>query len=84
MRTWGNLQGITLLSTLAAFALIVGLALWQTRRQRGELPPDAYRSTFRRTLFRLSVWGLAGYMAYMVIVTAVLSLIGFEYPRTGG
>lgn len=84
MRSWANMQGITLLSTLLAILLIVGLAWWLTRRARAELPRREYRRVFRRSLFRLSAWALAGYMAYMVVVTAILSLIGFDYPRIGG
>jgi hypothetical protein len=84
MRTWANMQGITLLSTLFAILLIVGLARWLTRGYRQELPPAQYRDVFRRTLFRLSAWALAGYMFYMVVVTTILNLIGFEYPRLGG
>jgi len=80
MRTWANMQGVTLLSTLFAIALIVGLAWFLTRRQRVELPRDAYRRVFRRTLFRLSAWALAGYMAWMVVVSAILNMVGFEYP----
>ena len=64
--------------------LIVGLARWLTRGYRQELPPAQYRDVFRRTLFRLSAWALAGYMFYMVVVTTILNLIGFEYPRLGG
>jgi hypothetical protein len=84
MRTWANMQGITLLSTLFAILLIVGLARWLTRGYRQELSPAQYRDVFRRTLFRLSAWALAGYMFYMVVVTTVLNLIGFEYPRLIG
>ena len=84
MRTRANMQGITLLSSLAAILLIVGLAWWLTRRARAELPRQQYRRVFRRNLFRLSAWALTGYMAYMVSVTAILSLVGFEYPRLGG
>ena len=84
MRSWANMQGITLISTLAAILLIVGLAWWQTRRLRARLPRQQYRRVFRRSLFRLSAWALAGYMAYMVVVTAILSLVGFDYPRLGG
>uniref|UniRef100_A0A7C1FTS2 Uncharacterized protein n=1 Tax=Thermomicrobium roseum TaxID=500 RepID=A0A7C1FTS2_THERO len=84
MRTWANMQGITLLSTLFAILLILGLARWLTRGYRRELPPAQYRDVFRRTLFRLSAWALAGYMIYMVVVSAILNLIGFQYPRLGG
>lgn len=69
-----------MISTLIAILLVVGLAWWITRRARAELPRQQYRRVFRRSLFRLSAWALAGYMAYMVVVSAVLSLAGFEYP----
>ncbi len=84
MRSWANMQGITLISTLIAILLVVALAWWLTRRARAELPRQQYRRVFRRSLFRLSAWALGGYMAYMGIVTAILSLVGFEYPRPGG
>ena len=84
MRSWANMQGITLISTLVAILLVVALAWWLTRRARAELPRQQYRRVFRRSLFRLSAWALGGYMAYMVVVTAILSLVGFEYPRPGG
>ncbi len=81
MRSWANMQGITLISTLVAILLVIGLAWFVTRRARAELPRQQYRRVFRRSLFRLSAWALAGYMAYMVIVTAILSLVGFDYLR---
>ncbi len=84
MRSWANMQGITLISTLVGILLVVGLAWWLTRRCRASLPRQQYRRVFRRTLFRLSAWALAGYMAYMVIVTTILSLVGFELPRPEG
>lgn len=78
------MQGITLISTLFAIALIVGLAYWQTRQYRRTLPRPQYRDVYKRTLFRLSGWALAGYMAYMVVVSSVLNLVGFQYPKVGG
>ncbi len=75
MRSWANMQGITLISTLIAFLLIIGLAWWMTRRARAQLPRQQYRRVFRRSLFRLSAWALAGYMAYMVVISAVLGLV---------
>lgn len=83
MRSWANMQGITLISTLVAILLVIALAWWVTRRQRAELPRPQYRRVFRRSLFRLSAWALAGYMIYMVIITMILSLVGFEFPRPG-
>lgn len=74
------MQGLTLLSTLLAILLVVGLAWWLTRRQRRELPPEGYRHVFRRSLFRLSAWALAGYMAYMVVISGIISALGFQYP----
>jgi Ca2+/Na+ antiporter len=82
MRNWGNMQGVTLISTALAIALIVWLARFVTRHERAALPADAYRHVFRRSLFRLSAWALAGYMAYMVVVSMVLNLIGFQYPES--
>lgn len=79
MRSWANMQGITLLSTLAAILLVVGLAWFVTRKQRANLPPEGSRRVFRRSLFRLSAWALAGYMAYMVVIGSVLGLF-IEVP----
>lgn len=75
MRSWANMQGVTLISTLVAIVLVVALAWFVTRRSRAGLPPDGARRVFRRSLFRLSGWALAGYMAYMVIISAVLGVL---------
>lgn len=81
MRSWGNMQGVTLISTLAALALVVGLAYVTVAPRRYALPPTEFRRLFGRNLYRLSAWALGGYMVYMVIVSTVLTLVGFKYPR---
>lgn len=82
-RSWGGMQGLTLLSAFFAIALVVGVALFTTRHARRELPRDAYPAVLRRSLFRIGSWALAGYAVYFIGVNAVLNAAGFQYLKTG-
>lgn len=79
MRTWGNMQGVTLISTGLAIALVLALSWFVTRRARADLAPEAGRQVFGQALFRLAAWALAGYFVYFIVINALLSLAGFEY-----
>jgi hypothetical protein len=79
MRSWANMQGVTLVSTGLAIAIVAGLALVVTRRARAGLAPIAARQVYGRALFRLAAFALAGYFLYFIVFNAVLALAGFEY-----
>lgn len=79
MRTWGNMQGVTLISTGLAIVLVLALSWFVTRRARAGLAPAAGRHVFGRALFQLAAWALAGYFVYFIVINALLSLAGFEY-----
>lgn len=81
MRTWANMQGITLISSAVAVLAVFGLALLTTRRARAGLALADRRRVYRRALVRLTVWALAGYFAWVIIAGSVLALIGFDYPK---
>lgn len=80
MRAWANMQGVTLISTLAAVAIVVGLAYLTVAPRQRSLPSAEFRRLFGRNLYRLSAWALGGYMFYMVVVSTFLKLVGFRYP----
>ncbi len=80
MRTWSNMQGVTLISTGFAILLVLALSWFVTRRARVSLAPDAARRVFGRALFVLAAWGLAGYFIYFVVINVILDIAGFEYP----
>lgn len=79
MRSWGNMQGVTLISTTVAILMVVGLSWFITRRARVGLPAEAGRRVFGRAFFRLAAWALAGYFVYFILVNMILSMVGFEY-----
>lgn len=79
MRSWVAMQGFTLASDLFAALVILALAWYQTRRYRGWMRPADHNRMFRQTLVRLAAWGLAGYMAWMAIISPLLTVIGFHY-----
>lgn len=81
MRSWGNMQGVTMISNAVAILLVVALAAWQVWPLRRTVPSAHFRRLFARSLYRLSAWALAGYMAYMVIGSMILTVTGFEYPK---
>ncbi len=77
--TWVRMQGVTLISAALAIGLVLAIAGRVTRHTRTELAPQDSRRVYGRALFRLTGWALAGYVAYFIVVNAVLSLVGFEY-----
>ena len=79
LNSWVSMQGVTLISTGFAMLLVAGIAAWVTRRARAGLSAVDGRRVYGRTLYRLAAWGLGGYIAYFIIVNALLSLFGFEY-----
>lgn len=81
MRSWGGMQGFTLVSDVVAIAIVLALAWWQTRRFRQGVHPADYRRIYGRSLFRLSAWALGGYMLFTVFSSVVLRLVGFQYPK---
>ena len=42
---------------------------------------DTYRRVFGRAFYRLAIWGLGGYMAYMLLGSAILTAVGFQLPK---
>lgn len=76
-----SMQGLTLVMDVVSIGLIALLAWWQTRRARGWLRPPDYRRVYGRAFYRLGIWGLGGYMAYMLIGTAILNAVGFHYLK---
>jgi hypothetical protein len=79
LRSWVEMQGVTLISTALAIGLVFALAAYVTRRAAAGVPAPETRGMYRRTLYRLAGWALGGYVAYFIVVNMVLSLFGFEY-----
>ncbi len=79
MRTWGSMQGVTLISTGLAILVVLALGWFGTREVRAGLPAEAGRQVFGRALFQLCAWALAGYVVYFIGVNTLLSLVGFTY-----
>lgn len=81
MRSAASMQGLTLIMDILAIGFIVLLAWWQTRHARSWLRPADYRRVFGRAFYRLAIWGLGGYMAYMLLGSAILTAVGFQLPK---
>ena len=79
LRSWVEMQGVTLVSTALAIALVLGLAAYVTRRATAGMPAAETSGMYRRSLYRLAGWALVGYVAYFIVVNMVLGLVGFEY-----
>lgn len=75
------MQGLTLVSDVVVVLIVLSLAWWQTRSFRTYLAPKDYRRVYGRSIYRLAVWTLAGYMFYMVFSPVVMALVGFQYLK---
>ncbi|MPY79825.1 MAG: hypothetical protein GEV04_15425 [Actinophytocola sp.] len=82
MRTWAEMQGITLIFSTLAVLVILALAALVSRGARAGLSAEDARRVYGRTVLVLGAWALSGYFAFYIIVDSVLTLIGFEYPKT--
>ena len=80
MRTWGSMQGLTLISSTFAVLVVLALTVFVTRRARAGLAPADRRSVYLRSLTRLGGWALAGYFAWVVVGNSIMALISFKYP----
>jgi hypothetical protein len=81
MRSWVDMQGITLISSTLAIVAVLALAAWTSRRARAGLAAQDARHVYGRTVMVLGAWALGGYFAFYVIAGSLLTLIGFEYPK---
>ncbi|SFB56968.1 hypothetical protein SAMN05216266_12083 [Amycolatopsis marina] len=81
MRSWVDMQGITLIASTLAILAVLALAAVVSRRARAGLAQDEARYLYGRTVLVLGAWALGGYFAFYIIAGSVLTLIGFEYPK---
>lgn len=81
MRSWVDMQGITLIFSSLAIVAVLALAAVVSRRARAGLPPEDARHVYGRTVLVLGAWALAGYFAFYLIAGSILTLVGFEYPK---